>query len=183
MTVSGSTATGSIAPYYDRIERLVSDTLAGDRESLARLFDETAPRVLGLVSRIVGPGDVAHELTARVYESVWSHQEEAPCGAGLPWLVDLARRTAVTHKRSLVVPRQRGPQQEPPRRPFPPEREWMPALHADERQALNLVYLQGLTADEVDQRLGQRPGTTILTLREAMLHLAEVQNRPAVVTA
>lgn len=180
----GGAAAGSGARYYDRLERLVGRSLSGDRESFAALYDETAPRVLGLVTRVLGPGELAQDVTAQVYESVWTHQEEAPCGAGLPWLMDLARRTALTHQRSRVVPRQRAltvPSGQPPKRPFPPHPRWMPQLRPQEREALHLVYLQGATAVEADERLGWVPGTTVITLREAMLHLAELQNgTPAV---
>lgn len=179
MSGTGGEPAPTSASSYEEVERLVGASVTGDRESFALLYDRTAPRVLGLVSGILGPGDVAQEVTARVYEAVWTHQEEAPCGAGLPWLVDLARRAAIAQKRSLPPrPRPSGSQSHGPATAHPdePPADWQPDLGVEEREALHLVYLRGYSAAEADQRLGWLPGTTVVTLQQAMLRLAELEN-------
>lgn len=161
------------ADSYDQIERLLTRSLSGDHEALAELYDATAPRVLGLVSRILGPGQLAEDVAARVYERIWARKELAPRGAGLPWLIDLARHTALTHRRTRV-PRQRGAGDTSPVVALDPD--WMPELDPEERAALDLLYLHGFTVAETDERLGWLPGTTVLVAHRAMLHLVETFN-------
>lgn len=163
------------AMSYEEIERLLRAAVTGDRESFARLYDETAPRVLGLVAGIVGPGEPALDVAAEVYAAVWNHQSDLPPGAGLPWLVDRARRAAIARKRALP-PRPRPSGSDVAAAPGSPPPGWQPDLLPEQREALHLVYLRGLTAGETDQRLGWLPGTTVVTLQEAMLRLAELQN-------
>lgn len=165
----------------DTVPQLIRAVAGGDAEAFARLYDETAPRVLGLVSRVLGPGQVAYEVTARVYEAVWLG-DTADVGArpedpGLAWLLALARRRAVAQLRGRVpVPRHgeaRRDEGNPPA-PFPPDAEWMPELTEHERDVLSLVYLQGATHAEADRRLGLSQGKSLDTLHFAMLHLARL---------
>lgn len=158
---------------YARVEDLLTGSLMGDAAALAELYDETAPRVLGIVSAVLGPGPAAEEVTVRVYEAVWTRDELAPAGAGLPWLIDLARRTAIAHQRSRV-PRQRGAGDRPATPRVDPG--WMPELTDQERAALDLLYLRGLSTMEADEQLGWLPGTSVLTAQQAMLHLAALVN-------
>lgn len=171
----------SAAEGLDTVAQLLRACASGDDEAFARLYDETAPRVLGLVSRVLGPGQVAQEVTARVYEAVWLGDTDAVGAraddAGLAWLLALARRRAVAQLRGRVpVPRPgeaRGDEGTPPT-PFPPDRDWMPQLTEHERDVLARVYLHGATHSEADRQLRLSPGSSLDILHFAMLHLARL---------
>lgn len=173
--------TGDVAATFAAVERLLRRVGKGDAGALADLYDATAPRVHGLVSRLLGPGQVAQEVTARIYEAVWRGEERPVPGASLPWLMDVAHRRSLAQQRGekgAQVPRQRlasVPTGAP--RAFPPEKAWMTELADDERRALSEVYLRGHTTSVADRRLGWAPGTVVATLHRAMIHLAEVHNR------
>lgn len=165
----------SAVTFFETIEKLLTATSSGDAQAFERLYDLTAPRVLGLVSRVLGPGPVAQEVTARVFEDLWTGAESPAEHDSLPWLLVLAHSRAVTQLRGRV-PRQRRPQAVPHHPPFPPDRDWLPGLTEEERDVLCQVYLRGQTHSETDERLELAPGTTVLRLQLAMLHLAEVVN-------
>jgi RNA polymerase sigma-70 factor, ECF subfamily len=163
-------AAGSPAHLFGRVEHLLARCAQRDAKSLVHLYDLTAPRVLGLVSRVVGPGEGAAEVTRDTYATVWS--EPVPERAGLPWLLHVAHARAVARSRTRV-PRQRGAGAV---HAFPPDRGWMPGLAEDEREALSEVYLRGHGVEVADQRLGWPSGTAVATVHRAMLHLAALHN-------
>ncbi|WP_158647814.1 hypothetical protein [Nocardioides houyundeii] len=175
MTESASAHAQSTLSAFASIHGLLARASRGDAPAMLELFDATAGRVLGLVSRVLGPGPGAHEATVRCYESIWNGDEQPEADSTLPWLLAVAHRQAVTTHRASV-PRQRtgaipaGPPT------FPPDADWLPMLSGAEREALSQVYLLGRSHDQVDARLRLRPGATVQLLHEAMLHLAEAVN-------
>lgn len=173
--MTGSPTLPSTAATIETVARLLDRCRVGDRDAFTRLFDLTAPRLLGLVSRVVGPGPAAEGVTAGVYEAIWRGEERPARGDSLPWLVHLAHRAALEDVRTRV-PSQRGREQDSARPPFPPDRRWLPGLTPVERQALSLVYLQGHTHDRADDRLGLPSGSTLANLHSAMLHLARLHD-------
>lgn len=167
--------TGSSADLFGRVTHLLARCGRQDPRSLLHLYDLTAPRVLGLVSRVLGPGEEAGQATVDTFAAVWQGEEVVPDGAGLPWLLHVAHRRAVALRRGrTLVPQQRSG--DAAVRAFPPDRAWLPGLEEDERQALSEVYLRGHAVPVADQRLGWEPGTTVAVLHRAMLHLAALHN-------
>jgi RNA polymerase sigma-70 factor (ECF subfamily) len=79
---------------------LVARTLAGDREAFGDLYDRYARLVLAIVRR-EAPGRSAHDLTQecflRAYRGLGGLQAPDRFGA---WLVGVARRVALDHRRS-----------------------------------------------------------------------------------
>jgi RNA polymerase sigma-70 factor, ECF subfamily len=175
MTGSAPAHAQSTLTAFASIERMLERAAQGDAVAMLELFDATAGRVLGLVSRVVGPGPVAHDVTSGCYESIWTGEERPVAGSTLPWLMEVAHRRAVTEHRG-VVPRQRTGAAPATQPSFPPDPGWLPMLTEDERQALSHVYLRGRTHEETDTRLDLPAGTTIQRLHEAMLHLATEVN-------
>lgn len=163
--------TGSVTDLFGRVEYLLARCGQRDPKSLVHLYDLTAPRVLGLVSRVAGPGQGAEDITFEVFRALWQGEVEVPVGASLPWLLHQAHARAVVSARSRV-PQQRGATGAV--RAFPPDRGWLPGLAEDERHALSEVYLRGHCVEVADQRLGLAPGTTVATVHRAMLHLADL---------
>ncbi|WP_110181042.1 hypothetical protein [Nocardioides solisilvae] len=167
--------TGSPADLFGRVEYLLTRCAQRDARSLVHLYDLTAGRVLGLVSRVLGPGPEAHEVVVEAYAALWQGEVEIPEGASLPWLLGVAHARAVARQRTRArVPAQRSGDAEV--RAFPPDRGWLPGLEEDEREALAEVYLRGHAVGVADQRLGWAPGTAVSTLHRAMLHLAQLHN-------
>ena len=74
----------------------------GDDAAFARLYDETAPRVYGLVLRVLRDPAQAEEVTQEVYLEVWrtAARFDPARGSAPGWLMTIAHRRAVDRVRS-----------------------------------------------------------------------------------
>lgn len=72
-------------------------TAGGDREAFRRLYEATAPKLLGVVLRIVRSRAEAEEVLQDTYVRVWKNAGRfAPeAGAPMAWLVSIARNRAI----------------------------------------------------------------------------------------
>src|SRR6476620_4021056 len=90
----------------DEPDARLSDWLArcaiGDRQAFRSLYEATAPRLLGVIARLVGRGALAEDLLQDVYVRIWKAAGQFRPGAGSPmaWLAAAARYRAIDHLRS-----------------------------------------------------------------------------------
>src|SRR5690554_3301174 len=109
------TALNLIAP--PAILRLVETTLEqclvraadGDERAFAEVYDATAPRVFGLVLRILVDRAQAEEVAQEVYLEAWrqSKRFDPERGAAISWLLQIAHARAVDRVRSSQSQRDR----------------------------------------------------------------------------
>jgi RNA polymerase sigma-70 factor (ECF subfamily) len=132
--------------------------------SFARLYDETAPRVYGLVLRVVRDPALAERVTREVYlrawsESGWRDGSETTAVR----LMTLAHRRAVDTMRSTGTFRPARAERPVDRRAVVPglesaasrrARVALDLLPADVREALDLAYGGGHTHTEVADLIG-----------------------------
>jgi RNA polymerase sigma-70 factor (ECF subfamily) len=142
---------------------LVKGLRAGNPAALAALFDRYAPRVKGVLRRVLGAdselGDALHDVFAEALASLDRLADERAIGA---WLTSIAVFTA----RGLIRRRQRRrwlrlmAPWELPERPAPPRDvvlseatrccyAALDRLPADERIAFSLRFIDGLELTEV----------------------------------
>ncbi|USQ75896.1 ECF RNA polymerase sigma factor SigK [Ornithinimicrobium cryptoxanthini] len=167
------------------LSRLLTASASGDQDSFAALYDATAPRVLGLVLRVLRDRAQAEEVTQEVFLQVWrtAGSFDSSRGSALGWLLTLAHRRAVDRVRSVVAQSRRDVAYESQSvtTPFDSTAEIaegrleatevhvaLGALTATQRSAVELAFFDGLTHSEVSERLGVPLGTAKTRIRDGL---------------
>ena len=161
---------------------------AGKSDSLAYLYEESAPALLGLALRMLKNIADAEEVILDVFEQVWrtAHNFDSARGTSWRWLTVLVRSRAVDRLRTAAFRHTRDHVQ-------PLADTWDPIsldplpdsstilneerslirgalrlLPPDQRQAVELAYFSGLTHVEIASELGVPLGTIKTRIRAAM---------------
>jgi len=198
----------SARPSEDADARL-SDWLArcamGDRQAFRHLYEATAPRLLGVIARLVGRGAVAEDLLQDVYVRIWKAAGQYRPGAGSPmaWLAAAARYRAIDHLRSRDArpevaiadlrsgaddpdddPTSRLPDPGPgPAGTFETQSQagavhrCLQGLQGAQQQSISLAYYQGLSHGEIATHLGAPLGTVKTWVRRGLIALKECLER------
>jgi RNA polymerase sigma-70 factor (ECF subfamily) len=90
-------------------EELLSRISAGDHAAFAEIYDRLAPRVLGLVVRLLRDHAQSEEVTQEVFLEIWqtATRYDAGRGGAVPWVLTVAHRRAVDRVRSAQASRDR----------------------------------------------------------------------------
>ena len=88
---------------------LLGRCATGDEVAFEELYSETAPRVFGLVARIVVQHALAEEITQDVFAYVWAEASryDPSRGSAVGWILTIAHRRAVDRVRSVAASRNR----------------------------------------------------------------------------
>jgi len=160
----------------------------GDRAAFTLFYERTAPRVLGLVTRVLVDPAQAEEVTQEVFLAVWQQATrfDPRRGRASSWLLTTAHRRAVdrvrssqaSHDRDLAV----GTRDHHEVRDDVAETAEISVRHQAvtrilssltpaHQQALELTYFSGLTNTEAAQRAGVPVGTMKTRIRDALITL------------
>lgn len=167
---------------------LLGRVAAGDRRSFAELYDRTAPRVLGLVTRLLRDPAQSEEVTQEVYLELWQNAArfDGSRGSALSWMLTVARRRAIDRVRASQSSRDRdmriGIRDQPVAFDVVAEtvdtqfdndevRVAMSKISAVQRQAIELAYFESLTQAEISERLGVKIPTIKTRLRDGLMAL------------
>jgi len=179
---------GSSVPVVEPNEAmLVARMAAGDDEALAEVWDRYAPVVYGHARRLSRDASIAEDVTQEVFVTLWQHPErfDAQRGSLRAYLGVHAQRRAIDALRRDV---RRAAREERHQRlhgsdgcgPEAATDTWPVAdavraaiarLPAEQRQAVELAYLSGMTHREVAASLGIPEGTAKSRLRLAQAKL------------
>ncbi|UQE73760.1 ECF RNA polymerase sigma factor SigK [Gordonia sp. PP30] len=180
MTVT--TSTGSVLP--ELLERVAN----GDAAAFGTFYDETSPRVYGLVRRVLRDPGYSEEVTQEVYLHVWRSAEsyDPQAGSPLAWLLTIAHRRAVDRVRSETAATDRNVRYAV----TAAEREFdqvaesaasretaervlgcLGSLTDTQRQSVDLAYYQGLTYRQVAERLSVALPTVKSRIRDGLSRL------------
>lgn len=150
---------------------LVRAIAAGDRDSLAALYDRYAPILLGMALRIIRDRREAEDLLHDVFLEVWrsARDYDSTRGRVRTWLVVRMRSRALDVLKSARVARRSGdpallermvaeaePGESPDRQRV---RAVVAELTADQRQVLELAYFDGRSCREIAAHLAIPIGT------------------------
>lgn len=172
-------------------EDLVTRCAAGEARALQLLYERTSAQLFGLLRRILIRDDLAQEALQDVYVSVWKHADRynASKGAAFTWLVSIARYRAIDirRKRAREISASEYVEAQPADAAAERESETGDPLGAaahqaavrrleicfeelkvQERNALRLAYLSGLTHQEVAVHLGAPIGTIKSWIRRGL---------------
>jgi RNA polymerase sigma-70 factor (ECF subfamily) len=156
---------------------LVGQTAAGDRDAFARLYDRHAALVLGLLTRMLADRGTAEEILQETFLQVWQQARRFRPELGRPraWILMMARSRALDRLRSQgararredAVYRESSAVAAEPAGPAVLEsserrrsvRAALETLPAEQRQALELAFFEGLTHTQIAARLETPLGT------------------------
>lgn len=156
---------------------------------MGRIYDLTCPMLLALAVRILSAPEDAEEVVLDVYMKAWHSSERFDPGRGsvLSWLVVMTRSAALDRLRSRAVKQGRStdPLQEmlladqgrdPESLSIENQRRArvvaaLSELPAEQRQAIEIAYFEGLTHSELAERLSLPLGTVKTRVRYGLKRL------------
>lgn len=162
----------------------------GDEAAFAELYDAVAPRVLGLVVRVVRDRSQSEEVTQEVLLEVWRHSArfDADQGSATSWILTIAHRRAVDRVRSAEAGSRREStyhqHTHEPAHDATAEaahaslearrvRQALQSLTEVQREALELAYFGGYTHTEVAALLDLPVGTAKTRIRDGLIRLRD----------
>ncbi len=171
-------------------EVLLARIAAGDRTAFSTLYDEFAPRVLGLIRRLLIDHAQSEEVAQEVFLEIWQNAPrfDPNKGGASTWILTMAHRRAVDRIRSSQSGRDRDVKigirdyaleydhvSETVEITIEHERvkEAMTRLTELQRQAVTLAYYGGYSHSEVAQLLSVPIGTVKTRLRDGMIRLRD----------
>jgi RNA polymerase sigma-70 factor (ECF subfamily) len=194
------------APEADaRLADWLARCALGDRQAFRSLYEATAPRLLGVIARLVGRGAVAEDLLQDVYLRVWKAAGQYRPGAGSPmaWLAATARYRAIDHLRARdvrpevsatdLLSRDDESDDDPTARLADPGlgpagefeaqsdavavHRCLAGLQGAQQQSISLAYYQGLSHGEIAVHLGAPLGSVKTWVRRGLIALKDCLER------
>ncbi len=171
----------------DEIADLLVAVAGGDREAFRALYDETSPKLFGVILRIIRNRSSAEDILQDVYLKIWrnaaSYSREA--GPALAWLNSIARNRTIDRLRqkSFATPpvAEDGVDwYEKIAAPGDPEadlvtvaalRRCLGAIEEPNRSCVLLAYYEGYSRDELAARFGKPVNTIKTWLHRSLLSL------------
>jgi RNA polymerase sigma-70 factor (ECF subfamily) len=173
---------------------LLASVRFGDREAFRALYERFAPEVLALCERILHSRADAEDAVADIFWEVWQRRERYDSSRGAPrtYLMTLGRSRAIDRLRSKKA----RPDMDDKRRtdgeltlaadgPSPQDaaaavelRSRVAAAMADlnqrQREAMELAYFEGLSHQQIAERLAAPLGTVKTHIRQGLTKLRGV---------
>jgi RNA polymerase sigma-70 factor (ECF subfamily) len=169
-----------LAEYLDRIA-------AGDRTGFEALYRLTAPRLWAVVRRMIARKQSAEDILQETYVAIWrkAHLFDPSVGEALGWMTTIARHRAIAWLRQPGNAT-RGPPATGASNAgaeaiaeYHPERtvlcnELLNKLSPEQRESLLLIYLYGMTQEEVSVALEVPLGTIKSRVRRGLIALKDL---------
>jgi RNA polymerase sigma-70 factor (ECF subfamily) len=177
-------------PSPPEIELLMSRVAAGDQQAFSDLYDRVAPRVLGLIRRLLIDHAQSEEVAQEVFLEIWrtAPRFDAVRGAAISWILTMAHRRAVDRVRASQAGHDRDTRigirdledgrdntAETAEIRIESERvkRAMTQLTELQREAITLAYYGGYSHSEVATILAVPIGTVKTRLRDGMIRLRD----------
>ncbi|SEN39564.1 sigma-70 family RNA polymerase sigma factor [Cryobacterium sp. TMT1-3] len=188
MTVESAGDLSPAAPATK--EELLGRVAHGDQAAFGELYDQIAPRVLGLVKRLLIDHAQSEEVTQEIFLEIWqsASRYESTRGGASTWILTMAHRRAVDRIRSSQAGRDRDTKigirdlavaydhvAESVEVRIEHERveRAMTRLTQLQRQAVSLAYYGGFSHSEVADMLHIPLGTVKTRLRDGLIRLRD----------
>jgi RNA polymerase sigma-70 factor (ECF subfamily) len=171
-------------------DELLLRVAQADRVAFAELYDQTAPRVMGLIKRLLKDHSQSEEVTQEVFLEIWQNAArfDTTRGSASSWMLTMAHRRAVDRVRASQAGRDRdlkiGVRDLEPGYDSVTEsveiriehervERALGRLTALQSQAVRLAYYGGYSHSEVAAMLGVPIGTVKTRLRDGMIRLRD----------
>jgi RNA polymerase sigma-70 factor (ECF subfamily) len=179
---------------------LLAAVRLGDRDAFRALYDRFAPEMFALCERILHSRDDADDAVADIFWEVWRRRERYDAGRGTPrtYLLTLGRSRAIDRLRSRAARpdmnhqrRTDGEEQLPAAGRSPEDaaaaaelRSRVTIALADlstrQREAMELAYFEGLSHQQIADRLAAPLGTVKTHIRQGLVKLRTALRIPRV---
>jgi RNA polymerase sigma-70 factor (ECF subfamily) len=173
-----------------RQQALLERVATGDKAAFSDLYDEVAPRVFGLVKRLLIDHSQSEEVTQEVFLEIWqtATRFDPNKGGATTWILTMAHRRAVDRVRASQSSRDRDLKvgirdfsadydhvTESVEVSVEHERveKAMSRLTELQRQAIQLSYYGGYSNSEVASILSVPIGTVKTRIRDGMIRLRD----------
>lgn len=173
-----------------RQQELLERVATGDRQAFSDLYDEIAPRVFGLVKRLLVDHSQSEEVTQEIFLEIWQSATrfDPNKGGASTWILTMAHRRAVDRVRASQSSRDRDTRigirdvdteydhvSESVEVRIEHERveKAMSRLTELQRQAISLSYFGGYSNSEVAGILAVPIGTVKTRIRDGMIRLRD----------
>ncbi|PPG42344.1 RNA polymerase subunit sigma [Pseudoclavibacter sp. RFBA6] len=177
-----------VSEAIGEIEELLVRTATGSKEAFSTLYDLMAPRVLGLIRRVLvdqaQSEEVAQEVLLEIWQTAASYSPSK--GKATTWMLTVAHRRAIDRVRASQASKDRDLKIGV--RDFEGERDdvaesaeisiehkraqqALAKLSDQQREAVTLAYYGGLTQSEIAERLEVPLGTVKTRIRDGMNRL------------
>ena len=180
----------SAAAVAQRQQALLTRVAAGDKIAFSELYDEVAPRVFGLVKRVLVDHAQSEEVTQEVFLEIWQNATrfDPTKGGAVTWILTMTHRRAIDRVRASQSSRDRdlrvgirdfddGYDNVSEHVEVSVEHERvsraMARLTELQRQAITLSYYGGYTNSEVSTILSVPLGTVKTRIRDGMIRLRD----------
>ena len=169
---------------------LLARIATGDQAAFGALYDQMAPRVLGLIRRLLKDHAQSEEVTQEVFLEIWqtATRYDSAKGGASTWMLTMAHRRAIDRIRASQSTRDRDTRIGI--RDYPTEydsvaesvettveservKKAMERLTELQRQAIQLAYYGGYSHSEVADLLKVPIGTVKTRLRDGMIRLRD----------
>jgi RNA polymerase sigma-70 factor (ECF subfamily) len=171
-------------------DELLASVAKGDQNAFASLYDQMAPRVLGLVRRLLRDHAQSEEVTQEIFLEIWetATRYDSRKGGASTWIMTMAHRRAVDRVRASQASRNRDTKigirdydaaydnvADTVHVRIEHERVEKAMLRLTElqRQAVSLAYYGGYSHSEVAELLSVPIGTVKTRLRDGMIRLRD----------
>lgn len=171
-------------------EDLLIQISRGDQRAFSEFYDRLAPRVLGLIRRLLLDQAQSEEVMQEVFLEVWqsANRFDPNKGGGFTWIMTMAHARAIDRVRSAQASRNRdtriGIRDYNPgyddvadtvevRVEHERVEHAMRALSEAQRQAVCLAYYGGLSHSEIAEKTDVPIGTVKTRVRDGMIRLRE----------
>ena len=171
-------------------DQLLVRVAQGDQAAFAKLYDQIAPKVLGLVRRLLRDHAQSEEVTQEIFLEIWQSatRYDSSKGGASTWIMTMAHRRAVDRVRASQASRDRDTKigirdydaeydnvSETVQTRVEHERVEKAMLRLTElqRQAVSLAYYGGYSHSEVAALLSVPIGTVKTRLRDGMIRLRD----------
>jgi RNA polymerase sigma-70 factor (ECF subfamily) len=172
------------------IAALLTAVARGDEEAFGRLYDLVAPRVYGLIRRVLRDPAQAEEVAQEVLVEVWrsAAQFDPGRGSATGWIFTISHRRAVDRARaeqastardarvgaaSIDVPFDTVADEVAGRLERQQVRHCLEELTELQREVVTLAYYQGHSYPQVSELLGTPLGTVKTRMRDGLIRLRD----------
>jgi RNA polymerase sigma-70 factor, ECF subfamily len=161
---------------------LIQAMAAGDRAAAEQLYRAVGARLYGAAHRILRDAGLAEDAVQEAFVKIWknAHRFDPAKGSALTWIGVVVRRTALDRRPktvTAVLPELEAPPTLDPDYIHPRLREALNELSEVHRNALILMYVQGLSHSELAEAMGAPLGTVKSWVRRASASLKEKLER------